>query len=229
VGVLVGVALLALRADGDERQGARAPAAIGALALGLPLALAPTRFDYFYAPNVIAALPPLAIALAVGFAARRARPIGVWVAAALCLLSAALVVRVALEPSLQRRDWRSAARQIGAATVDRAIVVPDHGDHPLLVYLSNTTRMPPGGALVREIDAASVRNAGGARPPRSPALLRELARFGPISERTGERFSVLRAPSERPHRILRSSFAGTKIDGVPVEVLLQRAGRIPAG
>jgi hypothetical protein len=135
--VVVAVVLVAIRADRRERSAAALMGVFGAMGVVLALAAAATGNDYFLGRNLVAELVPLAIAVAIGFGARRAGWTGIAAAAALCALTAGIVVTVDTKADLQKTDWRSLAAVLDASSRDSLVVV-DHDGHlaePLLRYL----------------------------------------------------------------------------------------------
>jgi mannosyltransferase len=154
--VVVGIAL--------APRDVQVPLAIGGAAVLIPVGLAVVGVDYVITRNLIAAVPPLAIAVGAGFAARRA---GIAAAAILCAVGAATAIWVAEEPEAQRDDWRSAAEALGPAAVDRALVVtPVDGRKPLQIYL-------PDARLARSDEPLTVREVAllglaGRRPGAEP-------------------------------------------------------------
>jgi mannosyltransferase len=165
--VLAGLWLLVRRGDTAERAGALRATAIAAPAVLVPIALALVGADYLITRNLIAGWVPAALVVAAGFGARRAGPLGPALAAALCLLSLAVVVAVDADPSYQRSDWRGAARAAGAPVAGgRAFVLtPVLGATPLSLYTRVRT-LPAAGAAVSEIDAiATLEHRGTSTPP----------------------------------------------------------------
>ncbi|MFL5825857.1 MAG: glycosyltransferase family 39 protein, partial [Thermoleophilaceae bacterium] len=118
--LLFGVWLLLRRAPAEQRRGAALPAAVAALALGVPLVMALAGADFLITRNLIAALPLLLVVVAAAFAVSRA---GLAAAAALGVISLGAVIGVDVQPRYQRDDWRAAARAIGPPGPPRAVVV----------------------------------------------------------------------------------------------------------
>ncbi len=170
---LVGFALLAFRASREERRAVALPLSVAAAAIGIPvlLALASPSKDYVLARNVIAALVPLLIVLAIALTLPSARRLGTVLAAGLLAYSLGFCVWASVSPDLQRPDWRGVADRLGEAKGPRATVTWTLGLASLRYYL------PPGAIqvtpaerydwLVHEIDFVS---DGGAPPP-PPHLL----------------------------------------------------------
>jgi mannosyltransferase len=136
--VLAGLLLLALRADRGERRAGGLMLALAAVTVIGPLALAlvaPGK-DYVLARNLLPALVPLLVAVAIGVTARRARRSGMVVASVLVAYSLGFCVWVSLSPAWQRPDWDTVAGRLGEPTAPRAIVLWTLGAASLRYYLS---------------------------------------------------------------------------------------------
>lgn len=170
---LAGFALLAFRAGREERRSVALPLGVAAAAIGVPVVLAllsPSK-DYVLARNVIPALVPLLIVLAIGLTLPSARRLGAVLAAGLIAYSLGFCVWASASPGMQRPDWRDVAARLGEPEAPRATVTWTLGLASLRHYL------PPGAIqvtpterydwLVHEIDFVS---DGGAPPP-PPHLL----------------------------------------------------------
>ena len=119
---------------------------------------------------------------AAHLAASRAGRLGPGVAAALCLLSVAVVVSTATEPKFEREDWRGAADVLGSPDgTPRAILVsPDDGAETLLFYRPKARALTSGGVRVREVVVIGMpeRDHALGESPRPP-LAEELPAPGP--------------------------------------------------
>lgn len=136
--VLAGLLLLVLRADRGERRAGGLMLALAAVTVAGPLALAlvaPGK-DYVLARNLLPALVPLLVAVAIGVTARRARRSGMVVASVLVAYSLGFCVWVSLSPAWQRPDWDTVAARLGEPTAPRAIVLWTLGAASLRYYLS---------------------------------------------------------------------------------------------
>jgi hypothetical protein len=136
--VVGGLLLLALRADRGERRAGGLMLALAAVTVVGPLGLAlvaPGK-DYVLARNLLPALVPLLVAVAIGVTARRARRSGMVVAAVLVAYSLVFCVWVSLSPAWQRPDWDAVAARLGEPTAPRAIVLWTLGAASLRYYLS---------------------------------------------------------------------------------------------
>ncbi|HLK42152.1 MAG TPA: glycosyltransferase family 39 protein, partial [Thermoleophilia bacterium] len=149
-----GLVLLAMRAGRVERSGALLAGGLALAGLVLNLLLVGGGVDDLLTRNVLALWMPAAVALAGGFAARRARLIGVVAAAALCVIGIVAALGTARERNLQRPDWRPVARALGARPAGgRMILVQHYRDLlPLSLYLPGLRFMRGRGAAVSELD-----------------------------------------------------------------------------
>jgi mannosyltransferase len=180
--VLAAIWLLARRATGPERRGAAVAAFTGTAMIGIPIALVAVGQDHVVPNYMIGAIVPWAIVIATGFAATRT---GLALTVAVCLLALAIIASVATTPRHQRANWRGAARALGPAHVDRAIIVTPgditslHMISPLPLYQPELRQIPLRGARVLELDILAVRVADRAlprslqRPPTGRARLVE--------------------------------------------------------
>lgn len=165
---LAGFALLAFRGDRREKRAAAAPLAVAGLTIGVPLllAIASATKDYVLARNLLPALVPLLVVLAIGFTVRRARRLGAVLAALLVAYSLVFAIYVNFDEELQRPDWRAVADHLGQPEAPRATVLWALGEAPLRYYLSTgAIQLKPVegyGWLVREINFVS---DGEAPPP----------------------------------------------------------------
>jgi uncharacterized membrane protein len=209
--------LLWRRTDGGERRRVLLPLAVGAAVVVVPLAGSLVGVDYLYYRNLIPAFVPLAIVAGAAFAGSRAGRRGALTAAVLCASWAACVIAVDVDSSLQRADWRDAAKAIGPTAATRALVVPFIGDDPVEVYLGHTTRMT-GRASVAEVDVLGW-TARGATHSRLPA-----PGFREVSRRRVGAFTLLRFRAPRPMVLSRVQLAHAKLGREHGAVLLQRPG-----
>jgi 4-amino-4-deoxy-L-arabinose transferase-like glycosyltransferase len=167
---LVGFGLLASRGSREEKRAAVPPLAVGAVTVGIPLvlAIASTSKDFFLARNLLPALVPLLIVVAIGLTAERARRLGTVTAAALLAYSLSFCIWVSFDEELQRPDWRAVAAHLGEPQAPRATVLWTLGEAPLRYYLSSGAIQLKASEgydwLVREIDFVS--DGSAPQPPR---------------------------------------------------------------
>jgi mannosyltransferase len=135
---IVALWLVFARGERDERRGARIPLVLAAVTVVVPLVigLLDSSKDYVLARNLLPALVPLLVALAVGFTLRGARRRGAALAGVLVVYSFGFSVWASLSPALQRPNWESVANAIGEPTVPRAMVTWTLGHASLRYYLS---------------------------------------------------------------------------------------------
>jgi uncharacterized membrane protein len=179
--VLAGLALLVTRGERDERRSGRLVLVLAAATIAAPLALALVApgNDYVLARNLLPALVPLLVAMAIGTTLRRARRSGAVVAAILVAYSFGFCVWVSASPALQRPDWDAVATSMGEPEAPRAIVLWTLGAASLRWYLSTGSfqvRSSEGFAWsIHEVDFVS----DGPAPPVPARLL------GPRFRQTG--------------------------------------------
>ena len=182
--VLVALGLLALRGRREEKRVAAVPLTVGAVTLGVPLLLAigSTSKDFVLARNLLPALLPLLVGVAIALTAERVRRLGAVLAGLLLAYSLAFCVWVNFEPELQRPDWHAVADHLGEPEAPRATVLWVLGEAPLRYYLSTGAIQLKASEgydwLVREVDFVS----DGSAPPPPRRLLgpgfREVAHEG---------------------------------------------------
>jgi 4-amino-4-deoxy-L-arabinose transferase-like glycosyltransferase len=159
--VLVGLALLGLRGDREERRAGGTMLALVAATVVVPLALAllaPAK-DYVIARNLLPALVPLLAAVAIGTTLRDARRSGVLAAAVLIAYSFGFSAWASVSPAWQRPDWDAVAARLGQPTAPRAIVLWTLGAASLRYYLSSGSfQVEPADGFswdVHEVDFVS--------------------------------------------------------------------------
>lgn len=131
-------ALLLWRGGRDERRAASLPFAVGATAIAIPVAVAliSTSKDYVLARNLIAALLPLLVVIAIAVSLPTARRLGAVIGGALLVYSLGFCIAASSVPSLQRPDWDAVAAKLGEPTGPRAMVTWTLGEASLRYYLS---------------------------------------------------------------------------------------------
>ena len=171
--VVFALLLIWLRGGGDERRAAGIPLTLAGATVALPVALAivaPDK-DYVLARNLMPALVPLLVAVAIGVTLRGARRSGIAAGAALFAYSLAFCVVASVSPALQRPDWHAVARRLGEAEAPRAVVTWTLGEAPLHHYLPGNSFQAFSEErflwLVHEVDFVS----DGPAPPVPRSLL----------------------------------------------------------
>jgi 4-amino-4-deoxy-L-arabinose transferase-like glycosyltransferase len=156
--IVVGLAVLVLiaRGDGSERTAAAHTAGIGGVAILMPFVAVVIGVDVFLSRYLIAALVPLAVAVAICLGARRASWVGGAALAVLCGVSIVAVVAVARDAELQKPDWRSVAEVYEAGSPERLLLLNAHGNlaSPLLSYAEGTRAL--GDAETTTVDEIDV-------------------------------------------------------------------------
>ncbi|HET6447795.1 MAG TPA: glycosyltransferase family 39 protein [Conexibacter sp.] len=219
-----GAWLLLRRMSRPTRECALLLAAIGGIAVALPLLAAPLGADYLNTRNLLPALIPLLAALGVAYGASAPARLGVSLLAALCALSLAIVISVARDAQYQRQDWKGLAHALGTLGETRAVVIsPANGELALRYYRPGLHTMGAAGAKVREIDVVTVAGARDpGKAPRIPPLTAtapEATGFGPALERRTRTLAVLRFPT----------LADAAMPVMPIPLSAQRFGdRLPA-
>jgi mannosyltransferase len=164
--LLTALGLVVTRASPEEMSAAAVVGALGSAAIAVPVLLAVVGIDFINPRNLIGALVPLLILLAVGFGARGSGHLG-WIAGlAACLLFSGVLVAVNVSAQMQRPDWRGAAQALASSGNARVFVVPRNGDDPLGYYLGaqKPRHRGPTRIRTREIEALST-NYLVKRPP----------------------------------------------------------------
>ncbi len=153
IAIALAALLLALRGSRRERRGALPPLAVG---LGVPLLAAVAALagkDYLVERNLLPALVPLAVVVAIGFGVERARRLGVVCAVLLCAYWLGFAVYVDRTPNLQRPDFRGLANRLGQPSGPRAVVGWKLAADPIHYYLGDgSKRIYSGDVPLREID-----------------------------------------------------------------------------
>ncbi len=170
---LAALTLLAVRGDRDQRRAAAIPLSVSLAAFAIPilLALASPGKDYVLARNVMPALVPLLVAIAIAVTLPSARRLGALFSAALFAYSLGFCVWAGFSPALQRPDWSTIAAKIGEPQAPRATVTWTLGEASLRYYLSTgAIQVTPADGydwLIHEVDFVS----DGKAPPPPQQLL----------------------------------------------------------
>ncbi|HWB69634.1 MAG TPA: glycosyltransferase family 39 protein, partial [Solirubrobacterales bacterium] len=158
---LAALVLVPVRGGRAERRAASVPLALALATFAIPLVLAllaPGK-DYVLARNLLPALVPLLVAVAVGVTLRGARRLGLGIGVALVAYSLAFSVWASVSPALQRPDWDAVAARLGESRGPRAMVTWTLGEASLRYYLPRGAFqvVPAEGFdwLVRDVDFVS--------------------------------------------------------------------------
>jgi mannosyltransferase len=213
----IAVLLLAMRGSRAERRASRPALAVGLGVLALAALAALAGKDYVVERNLLPALVPLVVVVAIGFAVERARRAGVVCAVVLCAYWLGFAVYVDRTPNLQRPDFRGLAERLGPPTVPRAIVGWKLAADPMQYYLDGgSKRIYSGETPVREIDVIKkpIANTSSATLPRS---------FHQVERVRLERLTLIRYRSrpirEVPYYVLRNLATGFGSNGVVADGL----------
>lgn len=167
VAIALALLLLVARGRAADRRAGGWMLAIAAATIGVPLfmGVAIPGQDYFLARNLLPALVPLLVAVAVATTMNGARRRGAALLAVLAAYSVGFCVLVSASPALQRPDWRSVADRLGEPEAPRAMVTWTLGEASLRRYLSTGSfQVRPQDRLswlVHEVDFISL----GSAPP----------------------------------------------------------------
>ena len=143
---LIALLLLAVRSAPEERRGGVLALSIAVGGFVLELLLIGGGIDDLLSRNVISLWMPAAVAVAGGFAAVRARTLGIVCTVVLCAIGLTGAVAVAADRNYQRPDWRGVARVLGARPapgVTRGILIQHYRDLlPLKLYMPGLVFWP---------------------------------------------------------------------------------------
>jgi mannosyltransferase len=222
--VLVCSLWLLLRRGGvAARRRIRAAAVVGVATIAAPVVLALIGLDFLNTRNVLPALFPCALVIAVGLAfLRSGLP-----AMVLCALFVALTINVDLNPALQRTNFRGAAKALGPVAGNRAVGVLLAGNAEALEYYLPRTRIMPSRAVrIGEIDllglSSHIGSNRGVIPPPTGIAFPGFFETGRDMRKT---FSLIRFRSLRPREITPAFIAAAVSRGPQPDTLVQLAPR----
>lgn len=156
--LLLATAQLVLRASRSERQAAAVMLFIGAALL---IAAARVERNFFLDRNVIVAIVPLVIVVAIGLGVKGPRWLAAIATAAVVGVSLVAIVGVQTNSRIQRADWRGVARIVNRSPGDRVVVMNGIwilGTVVLPRYLRDARPLNPDDSVrVQEIDVVSVK------------------------------------------------------------------------
>lgn len=212
--LITSVTLVAVRGSPEEQRGATVAAVIGGAGIALPLLLAVAGADFINPRNLIGALVPLLILVAIGFGLHR----GGWLASlggvATCALFAGVLAAVSVSAQMQRPDWRGAAQAIEASGPARVFVVPHNGDDPLAYYLDASKPRPRGPRRIRtsRVDVLSTNYK--VKSPLGPFKLSKEQGLAPL-------FILWRYVAPRPRAVRLRDLSGRKVLSESSSVLVR--------
>jgi mannosyltransferase len=226
-GLLTAVAGLALllRTGRPGWYAARLPAAIGLTALALPTLLSFARLDYTIIRNVLAALVPCLLVAAIGFSLRAA---GVFAAAALTVVWTVAIVATAVDAHYQRLDFDGAAKALGPARSQRALVFDAFTrlDGPIGVGYPRAHNFTVRRVRVSEIDDFALATENkfglGAPRPRRPPTPRPPPGFRVAERRNAETFTLIRYKARAPQPVSAAQLYALSLQRKRPKLFLQR-------
>ncbi len=136
-----------------EERGVLIALAVAGAGIVIPVALALLGADYLAPRNLVAAMVPVSVLLAIVIAARRTGRVGIGLAVLLAIAFLLLTLDVDLSPRLRRGDWAGVATALRVAPPDRVITTVELGAAPLEYYLSPLRNLARGASVtVSEVD-----------------------------------------------------------------------------
>jgi mannosyltransferase len=222
---LVGGAVLAVLAvvllvhvgTSDERRAAVVASVVGGAAIVVSVALAAIGIDFINPRNLIGALVPLLVFLAIGLGVRRGRWLAALAGAAACVMFAVVLAATNLSAQMQRPDWRGAAAALqGAAPDAKVFVVPQNGNAPLPYYLNADWQSRDKPARTRTAAIAVLSTNYRVTPPPGPFKLTYERRLPPD-------FLLWRYTSPRPRAVRLRDLTGNHVLSERSTVLFRSA------
>jgi mannosyltransferase len=221
--VLLAAALLVARGEPMERRAGGLALVIGIAALTTPILLsyaadrvAGGRGDSFLDRNVLSAWLPLNLFAAIGLTIGRFGNYGLAVASALCLGAIAVTILIAVDPSLQRDDWRSAASAADGSR-EAVLVYPAFQAAALLQQRPRLADLPAGGAGIERIVLLLT---GGQHRPQT---FRVPAGFASDGVRRIQNFTVLRFRADHPRRLRPGNLVRGPLENSDLRILMAPA------
>ncbi len=153
VAVIVGAAMVYAwpRLRDRERRGAILAVGTAVAAIVMPFLLDLAGLHYLISKNVMAAVPVLLSGAGIILGARRAPGAGLVGASVGAALMLAITLDGAVNPAVQRPDYRDAAKALGPLSSSEAVVTPNLGDQPMALYRPGAQSMPQTGWRLREV------------------------------------------------------------------------------
>jgi mannosyltransferase len=193
--VAAGIAMLVWRVRGEPLRAAAVPLGIGAIAMAMPLLVSLAGVDVLLFRNLIAAWVPLAVVLAIGFAA--AGRAGVVGAAALVAVWLGIWGGILADDRYHRDDWEGIAAVLGPPSADRVLVVhPAHQEDALERYGHTVEAF--GGEPVRAREIVSV---GSFDADVAPETLPMLPGFELVEREQVQRMGLARYRAPAPREL----------------------------
>ena len=221
-----GALVVLIRARSRPDQRALIPMAVGVACVLFPIGLALVGVDFVDTRNLLPALPPLLIAVSIGFAALTSTRLAITLASSLAAVFILVVALVDTNPRYQRDNWRGASEALGRYRQPRAIVVAGGSQGiPVEVYQANLR--PLGRAAVTELDVLAIppRLSGGGlgTPPRPQGAVAVPAGFRLTRADYASTFTVLRYTASKPVSVTAAGLDGVLLGSPSSYALLQQA------
>jgi hypothetical protein len=154
--------------DSREERGALIALVLSLAGVLTPVLLAFAGADYLAPRNLVGAMIPVTILLAIVVCARRTGLVGAALVALLALGFLALTIDIDLSPRLQRGDWKEVASVLQGTQPQHVITTVELGAAPLEYYLPGLHNLARGASIeVTEIDEtgyAPLRSSAGTPP-----------------------------------------------------------------
>jgi mannosyltransferase len=154
--------------EAEARWSSASLLALAAAGVILPVALAVFGADYLAPRNLVAAMVPLSVLIAVLGTWPRCGRVGVLLLSLAAIGFLAITIDVNLSPRLQRGNWRDVAKAVSVGRGPRAITTVELGAAPLEYYLPGVHYLRPGSVVAaREVFATGyrpLRRSAGAPP-----------------------------------------------------------------
>lgn len=199
-----------------ERNGAWTALVLAGCGVLIPIALALLGIDYLAPRNLVAAMVPVTVLLAIVIAAKRTGVAGLLLAAVLALAMLAITLDVQRAPRLQRGDWAGLASVLRKAAPEHAITTVHLGTAPLRYYLPSLrgSSSLTHTVTVREIDET------GYPPLRPTAGQPPAGGFRLVERRDVKGLLVYRFVSHAPVTISAQALRQDGIAAMRTEVLI---------
>jgi uncharacterized membrane protein len=201
--------------DRRERRGAWVALVLACCGVLIPIVLALAGVDYLAPRNLVAAMVPVTVLLAIVIAAKRTGLLGLLLAGALALAMLAITLDAQRAPRLQRGDWAGLASVLRNAARERAITTVHLGTAPLRYYLPSlrSASSQTETVTVREIDETGY-------PPLRPTAGKPPAGFRLVQRRDVKGLLVYRFVSHAPVTISAQALRNDAIAAMRTEVLI---------
>jgi mannosyltransferase len=156
------------RQEAQARWSSAALLAIAVAGVILPIGLALFGADYLAPRNLVAAMVPVTVLIAVLGTWPRSGGLGVLLLSLTAAGFLAITIDVNLSPRLQRGNWRDVAKAVSVGPGPRAITTVELGAAPLEYYLPGVHYIRPGSVLtareVFETGYRPLRSSAGSAP-----------------------------------------------------------------